>query len=103
MLARYGLGQALPGLWTVVWINVAGSFLLGALVTAPGFSHDTRLILGVGFLGGFTTFSTFTVQIVLEADGGGPIPRRPISSPRSASAWPPPSRATRWVEPSVHG
>ena len=29
-----------------------------------------RTALGVGFLGGFTTFSTLTVQSVLEADGG---------------------------------
>lgn len=71
VLARYGLGLALPGLWTVVAVNTAGSFLLGLLVTAEsGLSHDAKVVLGVGFLGGFTTFSTFTVQIVMEADGG---------------------------------
>jgi CrcB protein len=74
VLARYGLtrltlhSEAL--IWTTVWINIAGSFLLGLLAAEHWFSRDVREALGVGFLGGFTTFSTFSVQIVLEVDGG---------------------------------
>jgi CrcB protein len=76
VLARYGLGrltlhsEAL--LWTTVGINVIGSFLLGLLVAETWFGRDLREGLGVGFLGGFTTFSTFSVQAVLEVDGGRP-------------------------------
>jgi fluoride exporter len=74
VMARYGLTrltlhtEAL--LWTTVGINVVGSFLLGILAAEHWFSRDVREALGVGFLGGFTTFSTFSVQIVLEVDGG---------------------------------
>ena len=48
-------------------INVSGSFLLGVLGTVvaqkllPN-SEDFRLALGVGFLGAFTTFSTFEFE-----------------------------------------
>jgi CrcB protein len=48
-------------------INVSGSFLLGVLGTLvaqkllPN-SEDLRLALGVGFLGAFTTFSTFEFE-----------------------------------------
>ena len=76
VLARYGITrltlhtEAL--LWSTVAINVVGSFLLGLLVGGAWFSRDVREGIGVGFLGGFTTFSTFSVQIVLEADGGRP-------------------------------
>ena len=35
-------------------------------------SPEVRDALGAGFLGGFTTFSTFSLQAVLEADGGRP-------------------------------
>jgi CrcB protein len=74
VLARYGLstlfhGEALP--WATVAINVAGSFALGVLVVVPHwFSQDVRNALGVGFLGGFTTFSTFSVQAFLDFEAG---------------------------------
>lgn len=73
VLARYGLTIWMPQIWTVVAINIAGSFLLGVMMPI-----GTHLLTGVrdgvaiGFLGGFTTFSTFTVQVVLEVDGGHP-------------------------------
>ena len=57
-------------LWSTVGINIAGSFLLGLLVAEDWFGGDVREGLGVGFLGGFTTFSTFSVQIVLEGEAG---------------------------------
>lgn len=76
VLARYGVGrltlhhEAL--LWSTVAINVVGSFLLGLLVAGHWFDRDLREGLGVGFLGGFTTFSTFSVQAILEVDAGEP-------------------------------
>jgi CrcB protein len=76
VLARYGITRLTFGtdalIWSTVGINVAGSFLLGLLVAGSWFTNDTREALGVGVLGGFTTFSTFSVQVVLEADGGRP-------------------------------
>jgi CrcB protein len=76
VLARYGIGRATIHtetlLWSTVGINIVGSFLLGLLAAEHWFSRDVREALGVGFLGGFTTFSTFSVQIVLDVDGGEP-------------------------------
>jgi CrcB protein len=74
VLSRYGISRLTLHhhglLWTTVAINVAGSFLLGMLAAAGWFSRDLREGIGVGFLGGFTTFSTFSVQIVIESDAG---------------------------------
>ncbi len=76
VLARYGIGKATLHtdalLWSTVGINIVGSFLLGLLAAESWFSRDVREALGVGFLGGFTTFSTFSVQVVLDVDGGEP-------------------------------
>jgi CrcB protein len=76
VLARYGITRATLHtdalLWSTPAINIVGSFLLGLIVAGGWLSRDLGDAVGVGFLGGFTTFSTFSVQVVLEADGGRP-------------------------------
>ena len=76
VLGRYGITRLTLHtdalIWSTVGINVVGSFLLGVLAAEHWFSRDIREALGVGLLGGFTTFSTFSVQVVLETDGGKP-------------------------------
>jgi CrcB protein len=76
VLARYGITRATLHsdalIWSTVAINVVGSFFLGLLVGTTWLSRDLRDAVGIGFLGGFTTFSTFSGQIVLEVDGGRP-------------------------------
>ncbi|MEV1199548.1 fluoride efflux transporter CrcB [Microbispora rosea] len=72
-VARYLVGQAFPAPptgfpWGTFLVNVSGCFALGLLMV---FVLDVwpprryvRPFLGVGVLGGFTTFSTFSVEIV---------------------------------------
>jgi len=73
-LARYGLGtsvsdDALPLL--TVAINVVGSLALGFLISVGDwFSPEVRAGLAVGLLGGFTTFSTFSMDVFLDLEGG---------------------------------
>jgi CrcB protein len=67
-VARYGLGVAFPtppaGFpWTTFAINVAGCLLLGALIPLAGSHAVLRPFLGTGVLGGFTTFSTYILDI----------------------------------------
>ena len=53
-------------------INVTGSFALGLLVSwgATKVSRDLGSALGIGFLGAYTTFSTFSVDATLLGDQG---------------------------------
>jgi CrcB protein len=57
-------GPAFP--WGTLAVNVIGSFLLGLLMqlalSTELVSPDTRVVLGVGFLGGFTTYSSFNYE-----------------------------------------
>ena len=67
-LARYGIGTAVGPRdfpWATLGINLAGSFVLGFVLRAGdlrSWSDVVTLTLGVGFLGAFTTFSTFSVE-----------------------------------------
>ncbi|MFG2481775.1 CrcB family protein [Streptomyces virginiae] len=79
--ARYGISllwPAAPGAfpWATLWINASGSALIGVLMvliseggrTAP---HPLlRPFVGVGVLGGFTTFSTYAVDFSRLLDEG---------------------------------
>ena len=59
--------------WGTFVVNVTGSFLLGFL-TGLGLSHAfpkaPRLVLGTGFCGAYTTFSTFTFESVRLLEEG---------------------------------
>ncbi|GAA2057195.1 fluoride efflux transporter CrcB [Williamsia deligens] len=53
--------------WATVGINISGSFVLGVLAGAVLFhaaSPDWQTVLGTGFCGGYTTFSTASVETV---------------------------------------
>ena len=67
-LSRYWVGQQWGGRafpWATLGINVVGSLLLGVVlrVAVDHSWSDTRTLpLSVGFLGAFTTFSTFSYE-----------------------------------------
>lgn len=65
--ARLALGLTIPdtsGLPVAVFVaNIVGAFLLGALTTCLGHGKR-RLFWGTGLLGGFTTYSAFTVGTI---------------------------------------
>jgi CrcB protein len=78
-VARYacaGIGVRLLGAtfpWSTLFVNVTGSFLIGffaALTSAGGkplVAGDARAFLLIGVLGGFTTFSSFSVETLALA------------------------------------
>lgn len=80
-LSRYGIGRAVNiYLAQIHWplgtfaVNIAGSFTIGAiyvLITEKSSLHaDWRYVLMVGFLGAFTTFSTFSLESVAMLEAG---------------------------------
>ncbi len=68
-LARYGVGLAAARWfgagfpWGTLVVNVLGGLAMGVLAVRAGPEQVTlRLALGVGLLGGFTTFSAFSLE-----------------------------------------
>ncbi len=75
-LAGIGVGK-LAGFgfpWGTLLINIAGSFLIGVLVESFALRWDlpqvARVFLTVGICGGFTTFSTFSLESALMLERG---------------------------------
>ena len=78
-LARYYMGgfahKVVPGVfpWGTLAVNVAGSFIIGllwGLFEMKNISPHMRMFIFVGFLGGFTTFSTFALETMNLAREG---------------------------------
>ncbi|MFM9846401.1 MAG: fluoride efflux transporter CrcB [Hyphomicrobiaceae bacterium] len=66
------LGAGFP--WSTLFVNVVGGFLMGALIEGLALkfhgSLELRTFLATGILGGFTTFSAFSMDAVLLMQRG---------------------------------
>jgi CrcB protein len=68
MFLQAGWGR--PG---ILVVNVSGAFALGlitGLALYHGLSHTSRTVLGTGFCGAYTTFSTFSLDTAVLAGEG---------------------------------
>jgi CrcB protein len=78
--ARYLVGRATFALlgpnypWGTLTVNIVGGFLMGLLAgllaRASSGGEHIRLLAAVGALGGFTTFSAFSLDVVLMVERG---------------------------------
>ncbi|WP_227699084.1 fluoride efflux transporter CrcB [Spirosoma radiotolerans] len=77
---RYALGRLIPVTFAsspfptaILLVNVVASFVLGAIVSwviGRSAGEEARLLIGVGFCGGLSTFSSFSNDTVLLAQNG---------------------------------
>jgi fluoride exporter len=60
--------------YATMFINISGSFLIGIVIelarTQTGLPPMFRLFLATGILGGYTTFSTFSIEALAYWTGG---------------------------------
>lgn len=80
-MARYGFASAVGRLWPMgfplatLLINIIGSCAMGVFVGLmvrflPDWQEDARLFVAVGLLGGFTTFSSFSLDTIVLIERG---------------------------------
>jgi CrcB protein len=80
-MARHGVGLfAIKNMganfpFGTIIVNILGSFLMGLLIAwlarrTGGSSNELRLFLATGFLGGFTTFSAFSLDTITLYERG---------------------------------
>ena len=79
-VSRYLIGPAIQRAFGftfpfgTLFINIAGSFVLGVIaemaIEGAPLSANGRAFVGVGFCGGFTTFSAFSLETVALFEGG---------------------------------
>lgn len=76
---RYGVSWWAAGAfagsfpWGTLLVNLTGGLLMGLLAGAvlrEGAGVPVHLLAGVGILGGFTTFSAFSLEVVAMIEGG---------------------------------
>jgi CrcB protein len=80
-IARYGVALLAGRVWpmsfplSTLLVNVLGSFVMGLFFgwmarLLPGWQHEARLFIAIGLLGGFTTFSSFSLDTILLLERG---------------------------------
>jgi CrcB protein len=80
-MARYGTGVLVGSIWRQAFplgtmlINIVGSLAMGLFIgylarTTPAWQNDARLFIAVGVLGGFTTFSSFSLDTISMIERG---------------------------------
>jgi CrcB protein len=73
-VAARWIGEAFP--WGTLFVNIVGSFIIGfvAVLTAPDgrffIGSTARTFIMVGFCGGYTTFSSFSLQTLTLLNDG---------------------------------
>jgi len=81
-MLRHAVNQASAfflgaGFWATLFVNITGSFAMGLIAgwfafRGEGGRQSLRLFLTTGILGGFTTFSTFSLDAALFWERGQP-------------------------------
>ena len=84
-MARYGVASLLGRLWPMSFplatllINITGSIAMGIFVglmakLIPAAQEPLRLFVAIGILGGFTTFSSFSLDTITLIERGDVLP-----------------------------